>query len=152
MCSRCSEFGFKTTFDATTLALRARALHIKNTQHQQCVIHSNKKITKRWPLKKLSGNMALKSFTSQGALQVAIKFSTLASINRSSTTCENSLRLLCYQMVKKIERLHIIRWVIGSWERITKETITNTWRSIGYSKNILKKIFLIFVPQRSFVT
>ncbi len=33
---------------------------------------------------------------------------------------------------QKIERLHIIRWVIGSTERITKETITNTWRSIGY--------------------
>ncbi len=27
---------------------------------------------------------------------------------------------------QKIERLHIIRWVIGSWGRITKETITNT--------------------------
>ncbi len=27
---------------------------------------------------------------------------------------------------------HIIRWVIGSWGRITKENITNTSRSIGY--------------------
>ncbi len=33
---------------------------------------------------------------------------------------------------QNIERLHIIRWVIGSWERIKTETITNTWRSIGY--------------------
>ncbi len=49
---------------------------------------------------------------------------------------------------QKIERLHIIWWVNGSWERITKETITNTWRSIGYWKNIMKKISRIFAPQR----
>ncbi len=33
---------------------------------------------------------------------------------------------------QKIEQLHIIGLVMGSWERITKETITKTWRSIGY--------------------
>ncbi len=49
---------------------------------------------------------------------------------------------------QKNERLHIIRWMIGPWERITKETITNSWRSIGYWKNIMKKISRIFVPQR----
>ncbi len=42
MCPRYSTFGFKATFDAATLAFRARALHIKNTQQQQCVIHSDK--------------------------------------------------------------------------------------------------------------
>ncbi len=60
------------------------------------------------------GNHGTKALKSKGALQVAFKFSTLASTNRSSTTCNNSLRILCYPMVKKIERLHIIPLVIGN--------------------------------------
>ncbi len=34
--------------------------------------------------------------------------------------------------VRKVSHLHIIQWIIGSWRRMSAESITNTWRTVGY--------------------
>ncbi len=52
--------------------------------------------------KETLGNHGTKVLYIPRALQVAFKFSTLASTARSSTTFDKSLRLLCYRMVKKL--------------------------------------------------
>ncbi len=99
--------------------------------------------TKRRPLKKLSGTMAIKSFTSQEALQVAFKFSTLASTNRSSTTCDNSLRLLCYQVVKKLNDCTSFDgdWILGGNYKGNHKEHVEVNRLL---KKIMKKISRIF--------
>ncbi len=61
-----------------------------------CAVHETAAIKE--PL----GNHGTKVLDIPRALQAAFKLSTLASTNRSSTTCNNILRLLCYQMVKKM--------------------------------------------------
>ncbi len=81
----------------------------------ECLLMDSCAVHETAAIKEALGNHGFTSFTSQGALQVAFKFSTLASTNRSSTTCDNSLRLLSYQMVKNWRIAHhsMGDWILG---------------------------------------
>ncbi len=67
-----------------------------------CLLMDSCAVHETVAIKEALGNHGTTVLYIPRVLQVAFKFSTLASTNRSSTTCDNSFRLLCYQMVKKL--------------------------------------------------
>ena len=37
---------------------------------------------------------------------------------------------------RKVKRWDISQWVVNAWEKISEETITNSWASIGYNSTV----------------